>query len=98
MQVGLTNSGSDAHKEMSRPGEVLKVATAFSGGTWAKAAVGKRQRAATSNGHFLMGGSHSGGGRAGVGSRLLSFVPGPQAVVKEEGMREGAAVGPGGKG
>src|SRR5438552_2012593 len=35
-QVGLTNSGSEAHSDSSSSGSVtVKVASAFSGGTWA---------------------------------------------------------------
>src|SRR5690349_17698571 len=65
MQVGLTNSGSAAHSDSSRPSATVKVERAFSGGTWARAAAGA-SRAVTSTsrrGHGFMAvvGSGKGG-------------------------------------
>src|SRR4051812_13786377 len=43
MQVGLANSGSDAHRDSSRPSATWKVDSARSGGTWARATAGARR-------------------------------------------------------
>src|SRR5690242_6510325 len=64
MQVGLTNSGSLAHSDSSSPSATVKVESAFSGGTWARAAAGTSRAAASKgrHGHDFMAVGDSGEG------------------------------------
>src|SRR5581483_3513730 len=49
IEVGLTNKGSEAHRDISSPSEILKVAMPFSGVNWARTAQAAPKKARTTN-------------------------------------------------